>query len=179
MKNQEKIEMMSKAKIYTEVLEIINNLSEDDYNKIPIEKINYYKDNMDKSYIYTINPENDLSKQNISREANAIIVGLYRDYFVTEEQKKVIDEILELNEKKLEQDKVEKFNSNTIFENSQNINTDNNDFKIELNNNLEKNNNSSVEDNSNNFKNTGLVVQKNSIFEKIKKFFIKLKKRFL
>ena len=35
---------------------------------------------MDKNYEFTINPEIDLSKQNISKEANAIIVKLFQDY---------------------------------------------------------------------------------------------------
>lgn len=75
------------AKAYTEVLEIIKHFPEEEYNKIPKEKIEFYKDNKDKDYVFVINPEIDLSEQNISPEANAIIVNLFRDYFATEEQK--------------------------------------------------------------------------------------------
>ena len=64
------------AKAYTEVLEIIKFFSKEDYNKIPNEKIEFYKKNMDTNYKFTINPEIDLAKQNVSTEANAIIVLL-------------------------------------------------------------------------------------------------------
>ena len=105
------------AKAYTEILEIIKHFSEEDYSKIPEEKIEFYKKNMDVNYKFTINPEIDLSEQNISKEANAIIVNLFREYFATEEQKKKISEILKLNQLKLEREKREKYNPVDIFKN--------------------------------------------------------------
>ena len=48
------------AKAYTEVLEVLKYFPEEEYKKIPIEKINFYKRNMDKNYKFTINPEKDL-----------------------------------------------------------------------------------------------------------------------
>ena len=68
------------ARAYTEVLEILKHFPDEEYKKIPIEKINFYKSHMDKNYKFTINPEMDLANQNISKEANAIIVTLFRDY---------------------------------------------------------------------------------------------------
>lgn len=103
------------AKAYVEVLEILKYFPQKDYMKIPEEKIQFYKQNKDKNYVFTINPKEDLSKQNISREANAIIVNLYRDYFATEEQKVKIKEILELNQKKAEQEKRKKYNQENLF----------------------------------------------------------------
>lgn len=103
------------AKAYTEVLEIIKYFSEEEYAKIPIEKIEFYKNNMDKNYNFTIDPEIDLAEQSISIEANAIIVNLFRDYYATEEQKVRIKEILELNAKKEEQEKRTKYNSNNLL----------------------------------------------------------------
>ena len=43
------------AKAYTEVLEILKYFSEEEYSKIPQEKIEFYKNNMDKNYNYNIN----------------------------------------------------------------------------------------------------------------------------
>lgn len=54
----------------------------------------------------------EVSDQNISPTANAIIVNLFRDYFATEEQKVKIKEILDLNQKKEEQ---EKYDSDNLF----------------------------------------------------------------
>ena len=105
----------SYAKAYTEVLEIIKYFPKEEYDKIPAEKIEFYENNMDQDYIFTINPEIDLSEQNISPEANAIIVNLFTDYFATEEQKSKIKNVLENNQQKEEQEKREKYNPDNIF----------------------------------------------------------------
>jgi len=105
------------AKAYTEVLEIIKYFSKQEYEKIPKEKIEFYKKNRDKNYNFKINPTIDLDKQNVSKEANAIIINLYKDYYATEEQKIKIDQILKLNQEKEEQKKLEKYNPDNIFKN--------------------------------------------------------------
>ena len=105
----------SYAKAYTEVLEIIKYFPKEEYDKIPAEKIKFYENNMDQDYIFTINPELDLSEQNISPEANAIIINLFTDYFATEEQKSKIKNILEENSQKEELEKRERYNPDNIF----------------------------------------------------------------
>lgn len=103
------------ARAYTEVLEILNHFSKEEYNKIPEEKISFYRNNKDKDYIYKINPEVDLSEQKISKEANAILVSLFRDYFATEKQRQTLKNLLNQNQEKIEKAKREKYNVNTIF----------------------------------------------------------------
>ena len=105
------------AKAYTEVLEIIKYFPEEEYIKIPVEKIEFYKNNMDKDYNFKINPEIDLSEQNISPETNAIIINLFTNYYATEEQKVKIKNILDINQRKEEQEKREKYNPDNIFKN--------------------------------------------------------------
>ena len=109
------------AKAYVEVLEILKYFPKKDFMKIPTKKIEFYKKNIDKNYIFTINPKVDLSKQNISKEANAIIVNLYSDYFASDEQKVKIQEILELNQRKAEQEKQKKIIRKIYLENMINI----------------------------------------------------------
>jgi len=111
------------AKAYTEVLEIIKYFPEEEYAKIPEEKIEFYKNNMDKDYVFSINPEIDLSEQNISPETNAIIINLFRDYFASETQKVKIKEILDLNQKREEEEKRQRYNPDDIFK-KVNKNTD-------------------------------------------------------
>ena len=106
------------AKAYTEVLEILKYFSEEEYSKIPQEKIDFYKNNMDRNYNYNINPNIDLSQQYISKEANAILITLFRDYFATESQKKTLNNLLNQNQNKLEKKKKKKYNSNDIFKNN-------------------------------------------------------------
>ena len=107
-------------KAYTEVLEILSHLSEEEYSKIPKEKIDFYKENMDKDYIYKINPQLELYKQHISEEANAILVSLFRDYFANERQKEILKRLLNKNQEKLEQSKREKYDVDNIFKNKSN-----------------------------------------------------------
>ena len=121
------------AKAYTEVLEILKYFSEEEYSKIPQEKIEFYKNNMDKDYNYNINPNIDLSKQYISKEANAILITLFRDYFATESQKKTLNNLLNQNQNKLENIRREKYNSNNIFsKNYRNIDIEDKENKQEL-----------------------------------------------
>ena len=100
---------------YTEVIEIIKYLPNDEYSKIPSEEINYFKENMDKEYKFKIDPNIELEKQNISREANAILLKLFNDYFATARQKEILNSLLKQNQQKLEIQKHEKYNPNNLF----------------------------------------------------------------
>lgn len=141
------------AKAYTEVLEIISHLPSEEYAKIPKEEIDFYRNNMDKNYNFTINPKIDLSEQNISKEANAIIVNIFQDYFATEEQKIKIKEILKLNKEKEEKAKREKYNPDSIFQKT--------------------NKNSNVEISENNDE-TKLIEYKETFLTKIKNFIFRI-----
>lgn len=114
------------SKAYTEVLEIISYFPKEEYNKIPKEKVEFYKRNMDRDYKFTINPEIDLAEQNVSKEASAIIVTIFRDYLATIEQRKQLEELIKLNEKMVEIEKREKYNPNDIFKEKVNKDTKNN-----------------------------------------------------
>ena len=143
------------AKAYTEVLEIIKYFPKEEYAKIPLEKIEFYRNNMDKNYKFSINPEIDLSKQNISSEANAVIVNLFIDYFATEEQKVTMNEILILNQKKEEKEKREKYNPDDIFKKEKN----------------QENTNTEVLENN---ANTQLIEYKEPFFTRFKRFIFKI-----
>ncbi|MBQ3414884.1 MAG: hypothetical protein IJH39_05960 [Clostridia bacterium] len=140
------------AKAYKEVLEIIKYFPEEEYNKIPQEKIEFYKMHMDNDYIFSIDPKIDLAKQNISKEASAIIVTLFRDYFSTEEQKKKLEEIIKLNEIKSEIEKNKRYNSDDLF----------------------KYNNKAEDIKQVNIKENDLVEYKDNFFTKFKNFILKL-----
>jgi hypothetical protein len=120
----------SYAKAYTEVLEIINHFSEDEYKKIPKEKIDFYEKHKDREYDFKINSNIDLAEQNISRKANAILVSLFRDYFATAKQKEILKNLLQKNQEKLEKEKYLKYNPDNIFNKSYDNNI--NDSKDEV-----------------------------------------------
>ena len=119
------------AKAYTEVLEIINHFSEDEYKKITKEKIDFYDKHKDRKYDFKINPNIDLAEQNISRKANAILVSLFRDYFATAKQKEILKNLLQQNQEKLEKEKYLKYNPDNIF-NKSNSNINDSKDKVAL-----------------------------------------------
>ena len=119
------------AKAYTEVLEIINHFSEDEYKKIPKEKIDFYEKHKDRKSDFKINPNIDLAEQNISRKANAILVSLFRDYFATAKQKEILKNLLQQNQEKLEKEKYLKYNPDNIF-NKSNSNINDSKDKVAL-----------------------------------------------
>ena len=98
------------AKAYTEVLEILKYLPQNEYNKIDTERIKFF-------------------------EANSIIIVLFRDYFATETQKKKLNVILKQNEYKYQEEIKNKYNLNDIFKarksNSFNV-VENNNLPIEV-----------------------------------------------
>lgn len=105
------------AKAYTEVLEILRHFTEEEYSRIPKEKIEFYKNNRNKNYEFKINPQIDLFEQDISEEANAIMISLFRDYFATEKQKEKLKILLYQNQNIQEQEKNKKYNPKNLFKN--------------------------------------------------------------
>ena len=75
------------ANAYSEVIGILKYLSQEDYEKIPKEKINLFETNANKDYIFDYNPDKTLQEQNVSKIARTIIAILFRDYWATEEQR--------------------------------------------------------------------------------------------
>ena len=143
------------AKACTEVLEILSHFSEEDFSKIPTDKIDFFEKNKDEDYQYKIDPDIDLSKQYISDEANAIIVGLYKEYFATEHQKNVIDDILKHNQVLEDREKSVKYNPDDLFKDKEEIKLDN-----------------KVEDEYDVI--TDLIERNESFLEKLKRFIFKI-----
>lgn len=123
------------SKAYTEVLEILKYLPKNEYDKIAQEKIKFFENNKDNSYKFSINPQIPLDEQNISIEANSIIVVLFRDYFASEKQKEKLKLILKQNEDKYQEEIRNKYNPDDIFKNRKTeIMEDNSNEEIKTNN---------------------------------------------
>ena len=102
---------------FKEVLVILNYIPESDYKKIPYDIIKTLKDNQEYSYNFSLEPEKSLKEQNVSYLAKAIIENFYRDYWVTNEERKKILQEEKDKRKKIEEEKRKKYNSNNIFKN--------------------------------------------------------------
>lgn len=96
---------------YVEVLEILKHIPKKEYEKIPKEKIDFYRTHMNKTYQYEYNP----SAPKTSRITDAIIINLYKNYIASNHEKKIIEEILMLNYQKEEIKKRQKYNPDNLF----------------------------------------------------------------
>lgn len=73
---------------YTEVLEVISHFSPQEIANIPKEKIRFYEKNKDKDYEFKININEKVENYGLSREANAILVSIFLDYFIDDEYRR-------------------------------------------------------------------------------------------
>lgn len=148
------------SKAYTEVLEILKYLPKNEYDKIAQEKIKFFENNKDNSYKFSINPQIPLYEQNISIEANSIIVVLFRDYFASEKQREKLKFILKQNEDKYQEEIRKEYNPDDIFKNRKTEIVENNSNE-EI-----KNNNLPIEVRERNFFNKFIAYINKLIFKK-------------
>jgi len=103
------------ANAYSEVLEILKYIPKEDYEKIDKEKINVFKANHNKEYIFKYNPKLTLNEQNVSPKAKTIIAILFRDYWASNEQREKILAKEKYDKEKIEEEKREKYKTDNIF----------------------------------------------------------------
>lgn len=98
-----------------EVDEILNYLDEEEYEKIPKDVIQAIKDNKDNEYTWKYDETKELKDQDVSKDTIAILSYLNMEYLLNEEQRKVMEQIHQMNEDKLEKEKREKYKSEDLF----------------------------------------------------------------
>lgn len=108
------------ANAYSEVLEIINYISEEDYNKIPKEIIDVFNKNKNNRYRFRYDMRKTLDEQKVSKKAKTIIAILFRDYWATEKQREKILAKERHDIQKIERKKHQKYNPEEIFKNKSN-----------------------------------------------------------
>lgn len=80
------------SQVYAEVLILLNYyLRPEEFKKIPQEKIELMLNRADKDFVMDIDEKKSFSEQKISKRAKAIILGLYKKYFINEAQGKKLD----------------------------------------------------------------------------------------
>lgn len=99
----------------TEVLEILNHISREDYNKIPSDIINVLENDKDEKYDFKYDNNKTLDEQNVSKQAKIIIAIFFRDYWATDTQKQKILKMQKEERQKLDNEKRIKFNPDEIF----------------------------------------------------------------
>lgn len=103
------------SKAFAEVIEILNHSELEITQKISKSFINFLIENMDENYEVKINFYDENWENSILEETRAIIALIYRDYIVSdEERKQLLDE--EIKEQiKIETKLNEKYNPDNLF----------------------------------------------------------------
>lgn len=103
------------ANAYSEVLEILNYISIQDYNKIPKEKIEVFEKLSNKEYKFSYNPNISLDENNVSNITKTIIAILFRDYWATTIQREKIIAKQNYDRAILEEEKRKIYNPDNLF----------------------------------------------------------------
>ena len=104
---------------YKEVMTILSYVPKSDVDKIPQQKLEFYKSNMDKEYEYKIDETKQFEEQEMSDITKAVLANIFKDYWATPYQKEKIKAKEEYDLKKIEEEKSKKYNSNNIFKDKQ------------------------------------------------------------
>lgn len=145
--------MNNRKNAYTEVYTILQELNEEEYNKIPPEVIETIEANRDEDYEYELDDEVELKEQLMLPETKAILFNLFRDYLANPEQKTKIIRMQNEARQKNELKKQQMYNTDLFANKPKKNATENNNETIQI-----------VEYKESIFK---------SILNKIKSFFIK------
>ena len=105
------------AMAYKEIIEILKYVPDEDVSKIPQEKLDFYKENMDNNYDYKIDESKEFEEQEMSEITKAVLANIFRDYWATPYQKERIIAKEKYDLEKLEEEKREKYNPDEIFKN--------------------------------------------------------------
>lgn len=101
---------------YSEVNMFLELIGEEMSNQIPLKLRKFFKREMDKNYIPTIDTKIPIKEQRLKRKTIAIIAGLNIQYWCKdEERKKELLEVYSNNEKKYQEELREKYNPDNIF----------------------------------------------------------------
>ena len=150
--------MNNRKNAYTEVYTILQELNEEEYNKIPPEVVQILKENSNEEYEYELDEKLELKEQPMLPETKAILFNLFRDYLATPEQKIKVIRMQNEARQKNELKKQQIYNTDVFF-NKQKEDTREKEIKQE-----DKENMQLIEYKENIFK---------RILNKIKSFFIK------
>lgn len=121
------------AMAYTEVVEILKHVSDEDVKKIPEEKLEFYKSNMDNEYKYKIDITKKFEEQEMSDITKAILANIFRDYWATPYQRERIKAKEKYDRQKIEEEKANKYNPDDIFKNKEKDNVGvNNNLPVEI-----------------------------------------------
>lgn len=102
---------------FKELLVILNYIPKADYEKIPENIIEILKCNADNTYNFKLDLGKSINEQRISELTKAMIENFYRDYWVTDIERKMIVNEEKIKRQEIEEEKKQQFNPDNIFKN--------------------------------------------------------------
>ena len=126
--------MNNRRNAYTEVYTILQDLDEEEYNKIPPEVIETLDANRNKEYEYFLDDGLELKDQPMLPETKAILFNLFRDYLATPEQKTKIIRMQNEARQKNELKKQQMYNTDVFANKSINKTTKVDENEVKTNN---------------------------------------------
>ena len=91
---------MKQSQVYSEVYAVLSALSDDYLKKIPKDVLNKINKRRDQNYQFYVEKNKPLEKQNLSKEAIAMLAVLKLDYWCkTQEEKEELELLLKANNK--------------------------------------------------------------------------------
>ena len=124
--------MSNRKNAYTEVYTILQELNEEEYNKIPPEVVESIKVNRSEEYEYFLEDELELKDQPMLPETKAILFNLFRDYLATPEQKAKIIRMQNEARQKNEMKKQQMYNTDIFANKPKESQTANNNETMQI-----------------------------------------------
>ena len=104
-------------KAYTEVVEVLKYVQNEEVKKIPQEIIQALNEFSDKNYEYKIDKSVPFENQILLDETKSILAVLFRDYWATDYQREQILISEKIEENKLNEELSKKYNPDDLFKN--------------------------------------------------------------
>ena len=124
--------MSNRKNAYAEVYTILQELNEEEYNKIPPEVIKTIEANRNEEYEYELDDELELKDQPMLPETKAILFNLFRDYLATPEQKAKIIRMQNEARQKNELKKQQMYNTDVFANKPKENQTANNNETMQI-----------------------------------------------
>ena len=98
-----------------EVLDILNHMEKEDYNKVPTKFINMLEESASKDYVCELDYSKRLIEMDLSEETKALLGVMFRNYWCPKERREAYENKISENEAKLQEELRKKYNPDNIF----------------------------------------------------------------
>lgn len=104
------------AEASAELIEILKYIPKTEVEKIPLKLRVFFEDVSKPNYNVRIDPRKPLEEQDLKEKTKDLITVIYRNYWCTEEEKRILDKQLLENDKKYEEELRKKYDPDKLFE---------------------------------------------------------------